>query len=313
MGKRKGRHIDGILIIDKPLGMSSNRALQVCKRLLQARKAGHTGALDPAASGVLPICLGEATKFSQYLLDADKIYQTDATFGLCTDTGDVEGDVTQRRDASALSSEDVEAVLSNFRGDISQIPPMYSALKRNGVPLYKLARQGEVVERKARNVTIKSLAMPAFSAGELPVARFNVTCTKGTYIRTLVEDIGEALDVGAHVSMLRRVQAGTFDQRGMLSLDELEAIVDENEGLPALLKALGAYLLPMDAGIKHFPECQVSAGNVDQLRLGQKIPAPKGVSNGLVRVKLEAAFIGLAECADEQLQPKRIVVQSLGE
>lgn len=306
--RKKGLPIDGILVLDKPTGMSSNRALQIVKRTLNAQKAGHTGALDPAASGVLPICLGEATKFSQFLLDADKVYLTEASYGQKTDTADADGEIIETRDASALCQADLSAVLPQFIGDIQQIPPMYSALKRNGVPLYKLARQGTEVERKARGVTIHELSMSSFSDGVWPKAEYRVSCSKGTYIRTLMEDVAAAAGHIAHVSMLRRVKAACFDTSKMVTLDELQSICEQHETLDQRLSQLGERFLPTDAGIGYIPVCDVGPEAVQRLRLGQKIPAPNAVCNGLVRVKLGVAFIGLAEIADNYLHPKRMVV-----
>ena len=216
--KRIRRAVNGILVFDKPLGMSSNQALQKVRWLLNAEKAGHTGSLDPLATGVLPLCFGEATKYSQYLLDADKGYRTVAQLGVTTATGDAEGDVLERREVTVGRSE-LEQALVGFRGDIKQIPPIYSALKKDGQPLYKLARAGEVVEREARSVTISRLEVEAF---EPPLATLEVACSKGTYIRTLVEDLGQVLGCGAHVAQLRRTQAGPFVLAQAVSLDTLE-------------------------------------------------------------------------------------------
>lgn len=307
--RRKGLPIDGIIVLDKPLGMSSNKALQIVKRTLNAQKAGHTGALDPAASGVLPICLGEATKFSQFLLDADKVYLTEATYGQKTDTADADGEVIETMDASALGKEQLLTVLPTLMGEIEQVPPMYSALKRDGVPLYKLARQGTEVERKARRVSIHELQMQSFTEGELPRASYRVACSKGTYIRTLMEDLAQAAGNIAHVTMLRRIQAGAFDESQMLTLDDLQTICEEHESLDARLQVLGERFLPADAGIEHIPACEIDVQGAERLRMGQKIPAPKGVSNGLIRVKLGVAFIGLAEVSHNCLQPKRMVVE----
>ena len=188
----------------KPSGVSSNRALQIVKRLYGAAKAGHTGSLDPLATGVLPLCFGEATKFSQFLLDADKVYSSTFVLGTVTDTGDAEGQVLEVRDGSGITEADVSMALRAFEGEIEQIPPMYSALKQDGQPLYKLARQGVEVERKPRPVVIKRLELRAFRAGAKPEADIYLECSKGTYVRTLAEDLGLALGCGAHVGALRR-------------------------------------------------------------------------------------------------------------
>ena len=218
--KRIRRKVDGIILLDKPHGFTSNAALQKVRWLLNAEKAGHTGSLDPLATGVLPLCFGEATKFSQYLLDADKGYETVAQLGVTTTTGDAEGDVIERRPVTVGRAE-IEALLPRFRGEIKQIPPMYSALKKDGQPLYKLARAGEVVEREARSVTIARLELLGLEGEQ---ARLSVDCSKGTYIRTLGEDIGQALGCGAHLSALRRVRTGDFDVAQCTTLEALEAL-----------------------------------------------------------------------------------------
>ena len=237
--KRIRRNVSGVLILDKPRGMSSNAALQKVRWLLNAEKAGHTGSLDPLATGVLPLCFGEATKFSQYLLDADKGYETLARLGVTTTTGDAEGEVLEERQVT-VGREALEAVLPRFRGEIEQVPPMYSALKKDGQPLYKLARAGEVVEREARSVTIARLELLAFEA---PCATLAVSCSKGTYIRTLVEDIGRELGCGAHVAALRRTQAGPFGLAQAVTLEELVQVHAEGGN-----EALDRFLLPVDAG-----------------------------------------------------------------
>ena len=209
MGRRRpGRAIDGILILDKPVGLSSNRALQMAKRIYFAAKAGHTGSLDPLATGVLPLCFGEATKFSQFLLDADKAYESTFILGATTDTQDAEGTVVETTDASAITAADVESALEAFRGAIEQVPSMYSAIKHNGQPLYKLARQGLEVERKSRNVVIKTLELRDFRPGERAQADVYVECTKGTYVRSLADDLGRfAPDAGRSVQFGRQCHA----------------------------------------------------------------------------------------------------------
>ncbi|WP_206460869.1 tRNA pseudouridine(55) synthase TruB, partial [Acinetobacter baumannii] len=202
------RHISGVFLLNKPLGLSSNAALQKVRWLYRAQKAGHTGALDPLATGLLPICLGEATKFSHYLLDSTKRYQTTVRLGQTTTTGDVEGDILQERPIPVLSKELIEQTLEKFRGDIQQVPPMYSALKKEGKPLYELARKGIEIEREARPVTIYALELIEFTENSITL---DVTCSKGTYIRVLGEDIGEALGCGGHLTMLHRIQTGHFE------------------------------------------------------------------------------------------------------
>ncbi|MBT4161989.1 MAG: tRNA pseudouridine(55) synthase TruB, partial [Gammaproteobacteria bacterium] len=222
MGRRgrKGRNISGILLLDKPPGMTSNAALQVVKRLFNACKAGHTGSLDPLATGVLPLCFGEATKFSQFLLDADKKYLARVKLGVITDSGDADGEVLERRPVPEIDDVRLEEVLQHYRGDITQIPSMFSALKVDGQPLYKLARKGIEVERKERPVSIYRLEASEREGDELTLL---VHCSKGTYVRTLVEDIGKELGPGAHVIGLRRLAAGPFDAEETFTMSELEA------------------------------------------------------------------------------------------
>ncbi|MBN9421674.1 MAG: tRNA pseudouridine(55) synthase TruB, partial [Candidatus Accumulibacter sp.] len=234
--KRSWQRVDGVLLLDKPSGMTSNDALQKARRLFSAAKAGHTGTLDPLATGLLPVCFGEATKFSSDLLDADKTYEADVLFGVTTDTGDAQGAVLEQR-AVAFDRAALDAVLERFRGPISQIPPMYSALKRDGKPLYELARQGIEVERAARAVTIHELALLSFE-GER--CRLRVCCSKGTYIRTLAEDIGAALGCGAHLTALRRTVVGPLTLIGAATLDELAAL--DESARPLHLQAPDALL-----------------------------------------------------------------------
>lgn len=298
--KRIRRKVDGILVLDKPRGLTSNAALQKIRWLLNAEKAGHTGSLDPLATGVLPLCFGEATKFSQYLLDADKGYETLMHLGVTTATGDAEGEVLERRDVS-VDRDALEAVLSRFRGEISQIPPMYSALKRDGQPLYKLARAGEVVEREPRSVTIGRLDLLSF---EPPFARLSVACSKGTYIRTLVEDIGQALGAGAHVAELRRTQAGPFSLDQAISLESLEQAHAEGGS-----EALDRFLLPADSGLEHWPLLQLSEHSSYYWLHGQPVRAPQAPKFGMVRVQdHEGRFIGIGEVSDDgRIAPRRLI------
>ncbi len=298
--KRIRRAVNGILVFDKPLGMSSNQALQKVRWLLNAEKAGHTGSLDPLATGVLPLCFGEATKYSQYLLDADKGYRTVAQLGVTTTTGDAEGDVLERREVTVGRSE-LEQALVGFRGDIKQIPPMYSALKKDGQPLYKLARAGEVVEREARSVTISRLEVEAF---EPPLVTLEVACSKGTYIRTLVEDLGQVLGCGAHVAQLRRTQAGPFVLAQAISLETLEKA--HAEGGP---EALDAFLLPADAGLQHWPLVRLSEHSAYYWLHGQPVRAPEAPKFGMLRVQdHEGRFIGIGEVTDDgRIAPRRLI------
>ena len=298
--KRVRRNVSGIILLDKPLGFTSNAALQKVRWLLNAEKAGHTGSLDPLATGVLPLCFGEATKFSQYLLDADKGYEALMRLGETTTTGDAEGDVLERREVK-VAAADIEAVLPQFRGNISQVPPMYSALKRDGQPLYKLARAGEVVEREARSVTISRLELLDFDGVN---ARIVVDCSKGTYIRSLVEDIGAALGCGAHVIELRRTKAGPFTLDQTITLEALEAL-HSAEGNAAL----DQYLLPVDSGLEEWPLLTFSEHSSYYWLHGQAVRAPDAPKFGMVRVQDHTGrFIGIGEVSDDgRVAPRRLI------
>lgn len=298
--KRIRRDVSGILILDKPRGMSSNQALQKVRWLLNAEKAGHTGSLDPLATGVLPLCFGEATKFSQYLLDADKGYETVAQLGVTTTTGDAEGEVLERRDVT-VGRDELEAALGRFRGEIQQVPPMYSALKKDGQPLYKLARAGEVVEREARSVTIARLELLAFDSTK---ATLSVSCSKGTYIRTLVEDLGQVLGCGGHVAELRRIQAGPFNLSQAISLEELEKAHAEGGN-----EALDRFLLPSDSGLEHWPQVQLSEHSAYYWLHGQPVRAPEAPKFGMLRVQDHTGrFIGIGEVSDDgRIAPRRLI------
>jgi tRNA pseudouridine55 synthase len=298
--KRIRRPVDGIILLDKPKGFSSNAALQKVRWLLNAEKAGHTGSLDPLATGVLPLCFGEATKFSQYLLDADKGYETLMQLGVTTTTADAEGEVLERRPVTVGRAE-IEALLPRFRGEISQIPPMYSALKRDGQPLYKLARAGEVVEREPRSVTIARLELLSCEAEQ---ARLAVDCTKGTYIRTLVEDIGHLLGCGAHVAELRRTKAGPFSLAQTVSLEALEQAHAEGGH-----EAVDRFLLPVDSGLQHWPLLQFSEHSSFYWLQGQPVRAPEAPKFGMVRVQdHNGRFIGIGEVSEDgRIAPRRLI------
>ncbi|CAN7244738.1 tRNA pseudouridine(55) synthase TruB [Pseudomonas sp. LjRoot71] len=298
--KRIRRAVDGIILLDKPKGFSSNAALQKVRWLLNAEKAGHTGSLDPLATGVLPLCFGEATKFSQYLLDADKGYETLMQLGVTTTTADAEGEVLERR-AVTVGRADIEALLPQFRGEISQIPPMYSALKRDGQPLYKLARAGEVVEREPRSVTIARLELLDCEAEQ---ARLAVDCSKGTYIRTLVEDIGYLLGCGAHVAELRRTKAGPFDLSRTVTLEELERVHAEGGN-----EAVDQFLQPVDSGLQHWPLLQFSEHSSFYWLQGQPVRAPEAPKFGMVRVQdHNGRFIGIGEVSEDgRIAPRRLI------
>lgn len=303
--KRRGRALDGILILDKPAGMTSNRALQVVKRLYSAAKAGHTGSLDPLATGVLPLCLGEATKFSQFLLDADKGYLSTFIFGVRTNTSDAEGEVIANCDASALTAASVETALANFRGDIRQIPSMFSALKKDGQPLYKLARAGIEIEREARAVTVYELELVAFRPGERAEADVRILCSKGTYVRSIAEDVGQLLGVGAHVSVLRRTKAGPFTEADLVSMTTLEGLAsgDAQSEMDSLLK-------PAWFAIGTLPKITLGEAAGFYLQQGQPVQVSKAPTSGLVQLFLAAGdFIGIGEILDDgRVAPKRLVV-----
>jgi len=303
--RRHGRPVSGILVLDKPAGMSSNQALQVARRLYFAAKAGHTGSLDPMATGVLPLCFGEATKFSQYLLDADKAYETTFSLGTCTDTGDAEGKVLEERDASGIGEVQVAAALEAFRGEIEQVPSMFSAIKQNGQPLYKLARQGVEVERKSRRVIVRHLEMRGFRGGEKPEVDIYLECSKGTYVRSIAEDLGTALCCGAHVSALRRTRAGPFGIEDSVSLATLEALKANDE-----LQQMDELLLPADTAVEALPLVKLSESGGFYLRQGQPVLVPNAPCNGIVRVALETGeFLGVGEILDDgRVAPRRLIV-----
>lgn len=295
--KHETRAIDGLLILDKPSGSTSNKCLQQVKHLLHAAKAGHTGALDPLASGVLPLCFGEATKISQFLLDSDKVYRARIKLGVTTATGDSEGEVLALAPVPDFTAQQIEHVLQGFRGVITQQPSIYSALKQNGVPLYKLARAGKPIEPKFRDVTIYSLVLLAHEGAELEV---EVSCSKGTYIRTLAEDIGKQLGTGAHITMLRRLKAGPFTLDDSLTMEQLTAL--------AATGALQARLIAPDKAIGNLPSVQLDEEQTRRLRQGQTVivtgtaPAPD------VRAYCGGDFIGLAELREDgRLQAKRLL------
>jgi len=307
MGRRRShqnlRRVNGILLLDKPAGLTSNAALQAVKKLYAARKAGHTGSLDPLATGLLPLCFGEATKVSGFLLDADKYYQVTCKFGEQTSTGDAEGEVIESRPLDGLNEKQLRKVLEGFRGDIEQIPPMYSALKHKGERLYKLARQGVEVEREPRQVTIFELELVNFEA---PVAELRVHCTKGTYVRTLIEDIGEQLGCGAHVIGLRRNGVGPFDDSNMIDMEGLEAVAGEGH------YALDRLLLPMESGLTQWPDVRLTGDAAFYLRQGQPVLVPKAPTAGWVRLyEGESRFLGMGEILDDgRVAPRRLMVAS---
>lgn len=271
MSRPARRELDGILLLDKPLGLSSNQALQQARRLFQAEKAGHTGSLDPLATGMLPVCFGEATKLSGMLLDADKCYVARVQLGQRTSTGDAEGEVVETSSPSGLRMEDFAAVKSRFLGPILQVPPMYSALKHEGRRLYELARSGEEVVRSPREVRIHELELVSFDGRELTIS---ARCSKGTYIRTLAEDLAAAVGQCAHLSGLRRTEVHPFGALRMRSLEELQSLADQG------LESLDAVLLPLAAATVDWPQARLEKSVVARLARGLPVDAPAGLPSG---------------------------------
>jgi tRNA pseudouridine55 synthase len=309
--RSKGRLIDGIFLLDKPQGLTSNAALQKVKRIFNAAKAGHTGALDPLATGLLPITLGEATKFSQVLLDSDKRYRTTAKLGIRTDSSDADGEVVETKPIpDGLTVESINSLLqSRFQGEIEQVPSMFSALKFNGQPLYKLARQGIEVEVKPRQVTVYSIELLDFRGDEIDLEVF---CSKGTYIRSIVEDLGLELGCGAHVSMLRRLQTGAFTADQMLTLDQLTDIshsLNEDESVESIQMRLDALLLPPWAAIEDKPLLVLPKTESDLIRQGRMFPVDFPCSE-MVRLQEEGTdtFLGIGRVDEEGiLKPTRLL------
>lgn len=295
--KAQRQPIDGVLLLNKPVGITSNAALQKAKWLFNARKAGHTGTLDPFADGLLPLCFGEATKFSAYLLDADKRYRATLQLGVTTTTGDPEGEVLDTREVK-IGRADLAAALPRFMGAIAQIPPMHSALKHQGRPLYEYARAGIEIERPARQVTIRALDMLECVP---PRVVLDVQCSAGTYIRTLAQDIGAALGCGAHLTALTRISSGGFELEQAHTLAELEALD------PAQRHAL---LLPADCLVAHLPAAQLDAADSEALRQGRSVAHP-AAHPGLTRVYAPPhSFLGLAELSDGRLVPRRLIADT---
>ncbi len=293
-------NVNGILLLNKPLHLTSNDALQRVKYLFSAKKAGHTGNLDPLATGMLPICFGEATKFSQFLLGSDKYYRVTLRLGMKTTTGDGEGDIIETNSTENISQEKINKILPKFIGEIFQIPPMFSALKHRGVPLYQLARQGIEVERKSRAIIIYSLQQENYSEDHLSLL---VHCSKGTYIRTLAEDIGEALGCGAYVTQLHRVAVTPYAEKEMHELSSLEKIQNSTE----LMKII----LPIETSAQHFPSLKLSASSAFYLKAGQAIRIPHALKEGWVRLFLQENFLGIGEIlSDGRLAPRRLVTQA---
>lgn len=306
--RRKGRPVNGIVLLDKPLEVSSNQALQQVKRLYFAQKAGHTGALDPLATGMLPICLGEGTKFSQFLLDTDKTYIVTAKLGVRTTTSDADGDIVSEKPVN-VSEAELTAALDKFRGKSKQVPSMYSALKYQGQPLYKYAREGIEVPREARDIEVFRLDLLRFEGDEVDL---ELHVSKGTYIRTIVDDLGELLGCGAHVTMLRRVSVGSYPREKMLTLEQLEALLQKakaEEVLPSTY--LDEVLLPMETALAGMPKVEVDEASKVYLRHGNPVQVANAPLTGFVQVFVEdGEFLGVGQINDDGLvAPKRIVVE----
>lgn len=293
------QNVHGILLVNKPKGLTSNAVLQKVKHLFQAKKAGHCGSLDPMATGMLPICFGEATKFSQFSLDADKCYSVTAQLGVSTNTGDAMGEVLSVKENFVIAKQQLDAVLSDFNGQIEQVPPMFSALKHHGQPLYKLARSGLVVDRKPRVVTIYKLQLDSFVGDTLSLS---VICSKGTYIRTLLVDIGDKLGVGAHLTRLHREYTFGFAENKMYTLEELQ-----NKKYAELLSCL----LPVDRGILHLPKKSLVGLDVNALFHGQLINNQNfGKPGDIIRLYNEQEeFLGIGEVCENNLKAKRLVAR----
>ncbi|HGZ6486995.1 TPA: tRNA pseudouridine(55) synthase TruB [Vibrio parahaemolyticus] len=306
--RRKGRPINGVILLDKPTGISSNDALQKVKRIYFAEKAGHTGALDPLATGMLPICLGEATKFSQFLLDSDKRYRVIAKLGERTNTSDSDGEVVETRPVD-VTLEKLEASIEKFRGESDQVPSMFSALKYQGKPLYEYARKGIEVPRESRKITVYEIVLHRFEGDEVEM---EVHCSKGTYIRTIVDDLGEMLGCGAHVTMLRRTVVAKYPYEKMVTLEQLNELLEQahrEEIAPREL--LDPLLMPMDTAVEDLPEVNLIPELADMVQHGQPVQVLGAPEQGPLRLTMgeERLFIGVGEMNDDgKIAPKRLVV-----
>lgn len=305
--KRKGRPINGIVLLDKGYDISSNKALQHVKHIYFAQKAGHTGALDPLATGMLPICLGEATKFSQFLLDTDKTYQVTAQLGVRTATSDLDGEVISTREV-LVSEQDILAAIDTFRGKSEQVPSMYSALKYQGQPLYKYAREGIEVPREARSIEVFRLDVLSIDL-QVHQVTMEIHCSKGTYIRTIVDDLGEKLGCGAHVTMLRRIGVGPYPADKMVTLEQLEqTLAQAKEQGISPSELLDPLLLPMQTAVTGLIRVEVTEQQAQSLRFGNPVDVI-AKAQGMAQVYLaDGHFVGVAEISGDKLAPKRIVV-----
>ncbi|TDJ35434.1 MAG: tRNA pseudouridine(55) synthase TruB [Gammaproteobacteria bacterium] len=299
--RRSGRDVHGVVLLDKPAGLTSNQALQSVKRLFNARKAGHTGSLDPIATGLLPICLGEATKVSGFLLEANKHYEVRAKLGERTNTGDAEGEVLETRPVPPISDRQLRRALKKFTGTLQQVPPMYSAIKHEGQRLYKLARQGIEVERKPREVTVFQFDMRDRDGSE--EVEFLIVCSKGTYVRTLVDDLGETLGCGAHVVALRRAGVEPYDTPDMHTLDELEALAEKG------LESLDEVILPTDSALAKWPAVALDPDSSFYLCRGQPVLVPRAPGEGNVRLyDSDGRFLGVGHVLEDgRVAPRRLL------
>ena len=312
--RSRGRNVNGIMVLDKPQGMSSNEAVQKAKQIFAARKVGHTGSLDPLATGVLPLCFGDATRFSRYLLESDKKYTARVVLGVSTDSGDAEGKVVRERPVGRLTRAALDKALDAFRGEIQQVPSMFSAVKHQGQPLYKLARQGIEVERKARSVTVYSSVIEEFEGDELTL---DIHCSKGTYVRTIVHELGESLDCGAHVTALRRTMAGPFTERDLVTFDMLAPSRGDG-GEKIDRESLDTMLQPVWSAVRQWPQVTLTGDAAYYLRQGQPVIVPHAPTAGWVRLAEAAStevsegngarFLGVGEVLDDgRVAPRRLI------
>ena len=299
--RRRGREVHGVLPLDKPRGMGSTEAVQKAKRLFAARKVGHTGSLDPLATGVLPLCFGEATKLSQYLLASDKKYWARIRLGIATDSGDADGQPLAQRSVEGIRRVDVEQALAQFRGEILQVPPMFSAVKHRGQPLYKLARQGIEVQREARPVTIHSNELQVFDGDQIEL---EMHCSKGTYVRTIAQELGEQLGCGAHIAALRRRRAGPYGEADLVTFEALEQARERG--------SLDPFLQPVRSAVREWPEVRLSGDLAYYLRHGQPVIVPHAPTGGWVQlleaVGTETRFLGVGEILEDgRVAPRRLL------
>ena len=303
MGRnRKGRDLSGVVVLDKPRDMTSSDAVQHVKSSFNARKVGHTGSLDPLATGVLPLCFGEATKFSRFLLTSDKKYWVKLKLGIRTASGDADGDVVEERSTDGVTQDRIQHALESFRGEIDQIPSMYSAIKYRGKPLYKYARQGVEIERESRRINVYSIELSTFSGSEMTL---RVHCSKGTYVRTIVDDLGEQLGCGAHVVELRRLMAGPFKESDMVTFEEIETARADGR--------LDELLAPISSAVSQWPAVRLSAASAYYIRQGQPVLVPHAPSEGWVQLRESCSndewFLGMGEIMEDgRVAPRRLIL-----